>query len=203
MAPFLTLTRRSFLGGALAGVAALAAPAAFALSTGEARGLVDALVRDINAVIASGKGEAGMIADFERIFTRYADVDRIAIAALGPAARSATAAERDAYITAFRGYIARKYGRQFRDFIGGRIEVQGARAIGSNRYEVTTTALLRGEAPFPVAFRVSDGSGRDLFYDMLVEGVSLLATEAQEVRALLDRNRGSIPNLTQALSRAG
>ncbi|MGR3490722.1 MAG: MlaC/ttg2D family ABC transporter substrate-binding protein, partial [Shimia sp.] len=144
-----------------------------------------------------------MIAEFERIFARYADVPRIAVAALGPAARGASQAERDAYIQAFRGYIARKYGRQFRDFVGGRIEVQSARAIGPGRYEVSTTALLRGEQPFPVAFRVSDGSGRDLFYDMLVEGVSLLATEAQEVRALLDRNRGSIPALTQALGRAG
>ena len=60
---------------------------------------------------------------------------------------------------AFQGYIARKYGRRFREFIGGRLEVKGVRKV-KNWFEVETTAFLRGEAPFAVTFHVSNRVGR-------------------------------------------
>jgi len=148
-------TRRNFLlTSAAAGLIAFAHPA-LALSTGQARSLIDRLVGEINAVINSRQTEVQMYAAFEKIFERYADVAIIARTTLGPPARVATAAQMRAYTAAFQGYVSRKYGARFREFIGGRIEVVGARKIKSF-YEVRTTAILRGEAPFTVTFLVSD-----------------------------------------------
>lgn len=195
-------TRRGVLGVLMAGGIALAAGPALALNTAEARQLIDRLVAEIQGIIDSGRSETQMYRDFEGIFAKYADVPTIARFTLGPDARSASASEMQAYTNAFASYIARKYGKRFREFIGGRIEVKSANAI-RNGFAVKTTTLLRGKSPFEVEFLVSDRSGRDVFYDMLIEGVSLLKSEAVEVRAMLDRNRGSIAGLIADLNRAG
>jgi len=197
------LTRRSVLSGLMAGVAGLALSGpAVALNTDQARQLIDRLVGEINRVINSGKPESAMYSDFERIFADYADVPIIARSALGVAARSASAAQMNAFTTAFRGYLSRKYGKRFREFIGGKLEVESARAVKSF-YEVKTTAYLRGEAPFEVVFLVSDKSGRDLFFNMYIEGVNMLATERTEIGAMLDARRGNIDLLIQDLKTAG
>jgi len=197
------LTRRSVLSGLMAGVAGLALSGpAVALNTDQARQLIDRLVGEINRVINSGKPESAMYSEFERIFANYADVPIIARSALGVAARSASAAQMNAFTTAFRGYLSRKYGKRFREFIGGKLEVESARAVKSF-YEVKTTAYLRGEAPFEVVFLVSDKSGRDLFFNMYIEGVNMLATERTEIGAMLDARRGNIDLLIQDLKTAG
>jgi phospholipid transport system substrate-binding protein len=197
------LTRRGTLA-ALAGGAALAiAPrAAQALTEARARDLVQSLVDDINAVIASGKPEAAMYRDFERIFATYADVPTVALYTLGVDGRAATDAQKRAYIEAFRGYIARKYGARFRDFIGGRLEIEGVRRI-KTYYQVRTTAYLRGEDPFFVDFHVSDRSGEPRFFNMFIEGVNMLLTEREEIGAMLDRRGRDLDRLIADLRTMG
>ncbi|MCB2127620.1 MAG: ABC transporter substrate-binding protein [Rhodobacteraceae bacterium] len=175
---------------------------AFALDVNQARTLVDGAVAAVNATIDSGKSEAAMLRDFEAIFARYADVRYIAQSALGPAGRSASPAAMDAYVKAFQGYIAHKYGRRFREFIGGQIEVTGARPLKSF-FEVTSTARLKGQAPFQVAWHVFDKSGKNLFFNIIIEGVNMLAAERTEIGAMLDRRKGDISALTADLRALG
>ena len=154
----------------------------------------------INAVITAGKSEAAMIADFERIFITYADMPYIAAYALGADGRRASPAQKKAFSAAFQGYVARKYGKQFRKFIGGRIEVNGASKV-KNAYQVSTTAYLRGQSPFEVTFFVGEKSGR--FYNMYIEGVNMLLTERTEIGAMLDRRRGDLDAMIRDLAQAG
>jgi phospholipid transport system substrate-binding protein len=191
----LLLSRRAVLvcGGAALSLGT-AAPAAFAVSLSEAERLVDRLVADVNAVIASGKSESRMLDDFEKIFQAYADVPTIARYSLGSDARSASPAQLAAYTDAFATYIARKYGRRFREFIGGRIEVLEARNV-PNGVEVQTTAILVGQSPFRVDFWVSDASGRTKFFNIIIEGVNMLLSERSEIQAMLDQRRRDIDRL--------
>ena len=53
-------------------------------------------------------------------------MDAIARSALGPAARQMDAASFARFRDAMTGYIARKYGRRFQEFLGSRIEVGAA-----------------------------------------------------------------------------
>ncbi len=197
-------TRRTFLlGTAAAAAAGLGfAPPAQAMTEARATALVNQVVGEINRVIGSGKSQNAMIRDFERIFVRYADVPIIARSALGQDARRATPAQLRAFTQAFQGYIARKYGKRFRDFIGGKVEVTGVRPVRSY-HEVRARVTLRGSAPFDVRFHVSSRSGRDLFFDMLIEGVSLRLTERTEIGAMLDQNGGNIDAMIRTVSRAG
>ena len=181
--------------------AAVASPAS-ALNAAQANALVERVVADINAVINSGRSESAMYRDFEAIFQRYADVPTISRSALGPDARSASPAQLNAFADAFTGYLARKYGKRFRELIGGEIVVEQSREV-KTFFEVRASAILRGQAPFDVTFLVSDRSGRDLFFDLLIEGISLLKTERTEIGAMLDRRRGSIDQLIADLRSAG
>lgn len=194
-----SLSRRALLGAALATPVALPA---LALTSREAESLVDKLVADINAVINSGRSEQQMYPEFERLFARYGDVPTIARYVLGADARRASGSQLDAFTRAYQTYVSRKYGRRFREFIGGNLVVQGSRPIQArNRtdYEVFATALLRGQAPFEVTFFVADASGRDKFYNMTIEGVNMLVTERTEVGALLDQRGGNIDALIRDL----
>ncbi|MDD8023012.1 MAG: ABC transporter substrate-binding protein [Paracoccaceae bacterium] len=198
------MNRRSLIGLALGAGALALLPAGpvVALTDSEAKALITRAVGEVNAAIASGKTGAPLYADFERVFTRYADVPVIARSALGVAARSASAAQMSAFTMAFRGYLSRKYGKRFREFIGARFEVQGARPV-KTFHEVKTIAFMKGQAPFEVLWHVSDKSGKDLFFNIIIEGVNMLAAERTEIGAMLDRRRGNIDALITDLKTAG
>jgi len=193
------LTRRVFIASAAA--ATLPLPA-LALSEAQAKALVDKLVAQINKVIASGKSEGAMIRDFEKIFVRYADTNIMARYALGADARSASAGQMKKFTRAFQGYISRKYGKRFREFIGGRVDVTGSRKIKSG-YEIKSVVTLRGQSPFEVIFLVSDKSGKPLFFNMFIEGINLLLTERSEIGSLLDKRKGNLDQLTADLGATG
>lgn len=194
--------RHLIAAGAAAATLGAMPSTSFALTDAGARTLVDRVVAEINRVIGSGQSLSSMIREFERIFARYADVNIIARSTLGPDSRRASAAQMRAFTDAFRGYIARKYGKRFNEFVGGKIEVKGVRQVKS-WHEVRSTVYLRGESPFEVLFLVSDRSGKDLFFDMVIEGVSLRLTERTEIGAMLDRRQGSIDAMIQDLRSAG
>ena len=197
------ISRRSALSTIGLGLAAMALlpGQVWALSTQEGASLVEKLVTDINKVINSGKSEKSMYKDFERIFAKYADVSFVALASLGVDARRASKAQRGAYVKAYQGYISRKYGKRFREFIGGRLELQGTKAV-KKHVEVKTMAHLRGEAPFDVTFLVSDRSGKPKFFNMYIEGVNMVLTEKTEIGAMLDRRGGDIDKLIADLKKA-
>ena len=189
------LSRRALMAGLATATALAALPqAAAALTADAAKSLVDKTVGDINSIINSGRSEGAMLKDFEKLFARYADVPAIARSVLGTAARSASKAQLSAYTKAFQGYISRKYGRRFREFIGGRIEVSDARAVKSY-FEVISTAYMSGESPFEVRWHVSDKSGKSLFFNIIIEGVNMLASERTEMGALLDQRGGDLDRL--------
>ena len=196
------MSRRRFAAGFALGSVALALPLpSLALTVDDARALIDKAVAEINRTIDSGKSEAAMYGDFEKIFIRYSDVPTIARSALGVAAKSASKAQMTAFTKAFQGYISRKYGSRFREFIGGKIEVTDARPIKSY-YEVISVAHLKGQAPFDVRWHVSDKSGRNLFFNIIIEGVNMLASERTEIGAMLDKRKGNIDALITDLKTA-
>ena len=191
------LTRRGFLSfvGASAVAAMLPVPA-FAFSDSDAESLITKTVADINAIINSGKSENSMYRDFQKVLITYADTPSIARSVLGPPARSASKGDLNAFTKAFEGYLSRKYGSRFREFIGGRIEVNSTQKVNSI-FDVRCTAILKGEPPFAISFIVHERSRK--FIDLQIEGISLLKSERAEIGAMLDQAGGSIPALTKQL----
>jgi len=160
--------------------------------------IVDKAFSEINQIINSGDTQKQMLKSFERVFNAYADVPTIAKYALGRDARAASKVQLNAYIKAFSGYFANKYGKRFREFIGGRIEITSVVKV-KNYYSVNTIAHMPAYEPFEVDFLVSDRSGQPLVFNLIIEGVNMLLAERQEIGALLDRNSGKIDALIDDL----
>lgn len=195
------VSRRLLLGSALASFALMGTPA-FALSENGARNLVDQVIGEVQQIINSGKSDAAKLKDLQRLFVKYADVNIMAQYALGVDGRSASASQKRAFANAFQGYISRKYGKRFKEFIGGRVEIVRVKSIRSG-YEVQTKAYLQGQSPFDVNFHVSSRSGSDKFFNVYIEGVNLLLTERTEIGAMLDKRGGDINAVVTDLKSAG
>ena len=160
--------------------------------------IVDQAVSKINQIINSGDTQTQMLRSFERVFNAYADVPTIAKYALGRDVRTASEDQLKSYIKAFSGYFANKYGKRFREFIGGKIEIKSVVKV-KNYYSVNTIAHMTAYEPFEVDFLVSDRSGQPLVFNLIIEGVNMLLAERQEIGALLDRNSGNIDALIDDL----
>ena len=189
-------SRRFFLMASLCSV--LGPRLIFASPQTTAVAIVDQAVSKINQIINSGDTQTQMLRSFERVFNVYADVPTIAKYALGRDARTASEDQLKAYIGAFSGYFSNKYGKRFREFIGGKIEIKSVVKI-KNYYSVNTIAHMPAYEPFEVDFLVSDRSGQPLVFNLIIEGVNMLLAERQEIGALLDRNSGNIDALIDDL----
>ena len=173
----------------------------WAANAKDAEVLVTKLVADINAVISSGNSEPVMVKQFEKIFKSYADVPTIARYALGNDARALSKSQMERFTKVYSVYVSHKYGRRFREFIGGKIVVQKSRPIKSF-FEVETLAHLKGWEPFTVSFLVSNRSGKLLFFNMFIEGINMLLSERTEIGAMLDKRRGNIEKVMEDLQKS-
>ncbi|MBC6442243.1 MAG: ABC transporter substrate-binding protein [Rhodobacteraceae bacterium] len=204
--PIDTLTRRHLVAiVATAGASVLGtglSTGAFALSAGEAEHLVISVSRDIQRVINSGKSENAIVRDFERIFMKYADIAIMAQSSLGVARRFASSSQVRNYTEAFRGYLAHKYGKRFREFVGAEIKVVKSRKTRRG-YLVTTSVKMPGRPAFAVEWQVSDASGSTRAFDLIIEGISMLRLEREEIARMLDRRGGDIDRLIAHLRTAG
>jgi len=196
-------TRRTLvLGLALAAMAAAGTPA-LAASTAQAEALVTKLAGDLMQLVKSGRGEAQVYSGFEGILARYADMPAVAASVLGPPWRGATGGQKQGFVAAFQHYLSRRYGKQFREYRSARIEITGARDGGRAGVLVSTRVVRPGQEPIAVDWQISDRSGSARVVNLVIEGVSMLASERAQIGAMLEAQRGSIDGLIAQLRATG
>ena len=140
-------------------------------------------------------------AELKKLFQKYVDVPIIARAVLGKSWREANSDQRKRFIYAFKAYVSNKYGKQFSEFKGTKLEIVKSRDTQTKAgVLVSTKVIVPGNAPLKVVWQVSDGSGSLKLIDLRVEGVSMLSTERQEFRSKLKKFNGSLDDLILSIS---
>jgi phospholipid transport system substrate-binding protein len=140
-------------------------------------------------------------AELKRLFQKYVDVAIIARAVLGKSWRKANSDQRKRFIYAFKTYVSNKYGKQFSEFKGTKLEIVKSRdTLTKAGVLVSTEVIVPGHTPLKVVWQVSDGSGSLKLIDLRVEGISMLSTERQEFRSKLKKFNGSIDDLIKGIS---
>ena len=195
------ISRRSAIFS-LAGSTALLGMPAFALSKAEAEELINQLSNDVLSAINAQSSRDELFEKFEKIFATYADVFLIARKALGPTWRSANKTQRSAYVSAFRGYMARYYGKQFEEFIGAKIIIDKSRKT-SGGYLVDSKIIFKDGSNYLAQWHVVDARGKFLMYNLFLEGVSVLSDVRIQIGSMLDKRGGSIDELTSHLLTTG
>ncbi len=196
-----TLNRRGFLAATAA--AALIPATGQAATTDQAVALVNQIVTELLQVVRSSQTDAEALRQFENIFVKYGDVPVIARSVIGQPWRGMNGSQQSAFVTAFRGYLARKYGSQFREYRDASVQITNAVDRGNKGIVVSSRMTYGGEPPIAVDWQVSDRSGQLKMFNLFIEGVSMLSTERSEVRAILEANGNNVDRLIADLNRRG
>ena len=190
---------RRFVMISFLGIAGLYASPVFAFKKSDAEKLIKNLTNDVLGAVNEQKSEDIMFSRFEEIFSKYADVPLIARKALGPTWRGASKAQRSAYVSAFRGYMARYYGKRFEEFLGSEIIVSNSRKT-SGGFLVGSNIILKDGSSYQAQWHVIDARGKYLMYNLFLEGVSVLSDVRVQIGSMLDKRAGSIDRLIEYLN---
>ena len=190
---------RRFVMMSFLGIAGLYASPVFAFKKSDAEKLIKNLTNDVLGAVNEQKSDDIMFSRFEEIFSKYADVPLIARKALGPTWRGASKAQRSAYVSAFRGYMARYYGTRFEEFLGSEIIVSNSRKT-SGGFLVGSNIILKDGSSYQAQWHVIDARGKYLMYNLFLEGVSVLSDVRVQIGSMLDKRAGSIDRLIEHLN---
>jgi len=194
------ITRRYTLGTLLASTSFFPS-SVLAFSKSDAEGLIKNLTVDVLKAVNEQKSKELMFSKFEIIFSEYADVPLIARKALGPKWRIISQTQKTAYVSAFRGYMARYYGKRFEEFLGSKIIISNSRKT-SGGFLVNSDVIFNDGASYKAQWHVIDARGKFLMYNLFLEGVSVLSDVRVQIGSMLDKRGGSIDKLTAYLNTA-
>lgn len=188
----------------LATPVALAAPAWS--QVGPAEGYVSANVqRGLTILNNHSIPDAERRAEFRDFLTTLTDIRRIALFTLGPARRTATPAQVDAFVDAFRNYAVSVYESRLKAYAGQYLKVEGGSEHGPGDYIVRTILVdptgrteQQGE-PIEVDFRVDGTPGHFVVIDAAIAGVWLALEERDQFTAFLEENNNNLGALISHL----
>ena len=177
---------------------AVASTSSSALEQPEAALFIGRIVEEVNEIISSDEEKEIALQKLESVFEKYADINIIALTTLGAARRAASAGDLDIYREAFKVYFLGKYAKRFRELTDGNIEVVSTDKVKSY-VEVRSIMTMMDWAPFDVIWLVSDRSGSTKVFNIIMDGISLLAFERTEIGVMLENRGGSIKSLSKTL----
>jgi len=203
------IDRRDFLSRTALVVTAtatgLAPSISFALNENDASTYVRQTIEEVAALVDSpgdGNSKAPKLLD---IMERRAAMPQIARFAAGLAWRAMSDDQQTRFTAAFGKFVARVYANRFQEYSGqGKAadSFQLGRVIDAGRKGmlVQTTIVRTGEAPVLVEWLVSDRPGRVTIADIVIEGVSMLITEREEIGSMLEARGGDVERLIADLT---
>lgn len=192
--------RDVLIGLAVAGALATVGAPAHAQAAAQAQELVTSLSNELVQLVNSGRSDSQILSSFETILAKYADLTAIGASVLGPPWRGASAAQKQAFIKAFSHYLSRRYGKQFRDYKNAQIKVTGAKDGGRVGVLVSSQVIRPGQESVNVDWQISSQSGSPKVVNLVIEGVSMLASERANMGSMLDAAGGSLDKLTANLA---
>ncbi len=127
----------------------------------------------------------------------------MAMFTLGAARRTATPAEIDAFVDAFRNYAIAIYQTRLSAYSGQTLKVTGSTERAPGDFVVSTVLVDPSDAgdkqPIQVDFRVDSDNGKFVVLDASVVGVWLAIEERDQFTAFLAQNNDSVAALAQHL----
>lgn len=174
--------RRGLLAALLVLPFAMATPAA-ALDAEGAKEHVAGTVSEMLSLVR-GPGSAESKADALRaLLEKRAAMPQIARFSAGRLWKQMDAGQQSAFTDAFAHYLSTIYARRFQEYSGQEVVIRTTKEARRG-IEVASTVEGGGETPINVVWLISDRPGRTVVADIVIEGVSLLITQREEIAAI-------------------
>lgn len=162
-------------------------------------------INEVTALVDSAGDAASKAIRLREIMERRAAMPQIARFAAGSAWRTMDEDQRSRFVVAFTKFISRVYANRFQEYAGNGNSGESFRLgrvidAGRKGLLVKTTILRAGAAPVDVEWLVTDRPGRILIADIVIEGVSLLVTQREEIGGMLEARRGDMEKLIADLA---
>lgn len=197
------MIRRSLTLGAFALAAALLAQPAPS-SAADPSAFINQL--EAQGVQALNLPPAQRAAQFRQLFQADFDVAEITQFVIGRYRNTFTPQQQQEFANVFEEFTARAYAEKLQSYAGATYRVTGVKPI--NGATVVSSEISRTNGPpVHVEWHLSDHGGRYLVSDVVVDGVSMKATERNEFAGIIQRNNNNpsaiIAVLRQQLQQGG
>ncbi len=173
--------------------AMLAMPtSANAAAVDDARAFVDKFGKSALTTIADQKlTKQAKQKKLEQLFATNVDIPWVGRFVLGRFWRTATDAQKAKYIKEYSGFVTTVYAARFAAYSGGSYKILDARADEEpGEFRVTMEIITPDNKKVQVDYRVHEAESKGLqFFDVVVEGVSMITTQRSEFSSLLS-NKG-------------
>ena len=134
-----------------------------------------------------------------KLFENNASITTISRAALGAKWRTLDPKTRLKFSNAFTNYLVRKYGKQFEEFSGATLVVERSIDAGKRGVLVNTRLIMPGSSPVSIKWQVWKKTNSFKLVDIIIEDISLLTMEREEMKNRLSTHRGIIKLLIEDL----
>ena len=133
------------------------------------------------------------------LFQNNANTMTIARAALGSKWRTLSAETRLDFANAFTDYLVKKYGKQFDEFRGASLVLERSVDAGKRGVLVNTRLIMPGTSPVSIKWQVWQKTDSFKLIDIIIEDISMLTMEREEIKNRLTVQKGSIQSLINDL----
>jgi len=198
-----TLLATAFAGPLLAGTmlagTMVAGTRAHAADAASSTAFVDAMLRELLAVVNGPGALAAKRAQLSRIVQQRVDVEAVARFCLGRFWRMATPQQQSDYVALFQDVLVKNVTGNLGEYQGVTYTLDQAvrRPID---FAVPTIVNRPGNAPSKVEW-VVDAEGPPMVIDVIAEGTSLRLTQRSDYSSFISRNGNSVQALIDALRR--
>ncbi|MEM9139272.1 MAG: ABC transporter substrate-binding protein [Pseudomonadota bacterium] len=194
-------TRRQALIGATSVAILAGVSPAWALDSSGAKAHVSGTISELKALLQSAGSGASRAPELKRIMETRSDMPLIAKFSAGRAWRDMNTDQQGRFVSAFSHYISVVYARRFDEYSGDpQIDVGRTRDAGRKGVLVETPITLPGGEKVAVEWLVNDRAGPTKIYDMLIEGISMVVTQREEIGQMLARRNDNVEDLIRDLA---
>lgn len=134
-------------------------------------------------------------ARFREMFHNDFDSPGIARFVLGRYWRTASPEEQKEFLKLFENYVVFVYTARLSDFEGEQFKINGARSDQGSVIVSTDVITPGAPQPLKVDWRLVSDDGAYKISDVIVEGVSMLATQRSEFASVIQRHGGQVQGL--------
>jgi phospholipid transport system substrate-binding protein len=204
------IDRRDLLGRvaislAIGAAAGLTPSFSHALTEQEAAAYIEATIEEVAALVDSPGDAASKASRLREIMRRRAAMPEIARFVAGISWRSMSEDQQERFTAAFSKFISNVYAQRFQQYSGKTTAAEAfqmGRVIDAGRKGllVQSSVVRPDEAPIAVDWLVTDRPGRTVVADIVIEGVSMLVTEREEIGSMLEARGGDVEKLIADLA---
>ena len=153
--------------------------------------LSNQIILTINSELTVNNKQQNLIT----IFQENASVVTISRAALGAKWRTLDNNNRTQFTKAFTNYLVKKYGKQFGEFSEAKLVLERSIDIGKRGVLVQTRLIMPATAPISVKWQVWKKGGTFKLLDIIIEDISMLTMEREEIKNRLAVHNGDIKSM--------